>query len=113
MTGFVALLRRELWEHRSLVIVPATLAFLILGSVLVAGLYGHVRFGLGSIPINHFPQDVDPAELGRFIPAACVAMAVFFGLLLVINVSLYLVDCLYADRRDRSILFWKSLPISD
>jgi ABC-2 type transport system permease protein len=25
----------------------------------------------------------------------------------------YLLDCLYADRRDRSILFWKSLPISD
>jgi len=24
-----------------------------------------------------------------------------------------LLDCLYADRRDRSILFWKSLPISD
>jgi ABC-2 type transport system permease protein len=25
----------------------------------------------------------------------------------------YLLDCLYADRRDRSILFWKSLPLSD
>ena len=25
----------------------------------------------------------------------------------------YLLDCLYADRKDRSILFWKSLPISD
>jgi ABC-2 type transport system permease protein len=27
--------------------------------------------------------------------------------------SWYLLDCLYADRKDRSILFWKSLPISD
>ena len=25
----------------------------------------------------------------------------------------YLVDCLYADRKDRSVLFWKSLPITD
>ena len=25
----------------------------------------------------------------------------------------YLLDCLYADRKDRSVLFWKSLPISD
>jgi ABC-2 type transport system permease protein len=25
----------------------------------------------------------------------------------------YALDCLYADRRDRSILFWKSLPLSD
>jgi ABC-2 type transport system permease protein len=27
--------------------------------------------------------------------------------------TLYLLDCLYDDRRDRSVLFWKSLPISD
>jgi ABC-2 type transport system permease protein len=114
MTGFVALLRRELWEHRSLMMVPATLAFLVLGAVLGATLYGHARgFGFDFAISNHFPHDVDPAEIGRFIPAACTAMAVFFGLLLAINVSLYLVDCLYSDRRDRSILFWKSLPISD
>ena len=25
----------------------------------------------------------------------------------------YLLDCLYAERKDRSILFWKSLPVSD
>ena len=25
----------------------------------------------------------------------------------------YLLDCLYADRKDRSVLFWKSMPISD
>jgi ABC-2 type transport system permease protein len=30
-----------------------------------------------------------------------------------IVVFFYLLDCLYAERRDRSILFWKSLPISD
>jgi ABC-2 type transport system permease protein len=27
--------------------------------------------------------------------------------------SFYLLDCLYAERKDRSILFWKSLPVSD
>jgi ABC-2 type transport system permease protein len=27
--------------------------------------------------------------------------------------SVYLLDCLYAERKDRSILFWKSLPVSD
>ena len=25
----------------------------------------------------------------------------------------YLLECLYADRKDRSVLFWKSLPIPD
>jgi len=33
-------------------------------------------------------------------------VAVFVG-------SYYLLDCLYAERKDRSILFWKSLPVSD
>jgi ABC-2 type transport system permease protein len=30
-----------------------------------------------------------------------------------IVVSFYLLDCLYSERKDRSILFWKSLPLSD
>jgi hypothetical protein len=28
-------------------------------------------------------------------------------------VFFYLIDCLFSERRDRSILFWKSLPLSD
>ena len=39
MTAFVALLRREMWEHRSLIIVPLVLAALVLGG----SLYGLVR----------------------------------------------------------------------
>jgi len=30
-----------------------------------------------------------------------------------IVVFFYLIDCLYTERKDRSILFWKSMPISD
>jgi ABC-2 type transport system permease protein len=36
-----------------------------------------------------------------------------FHLVLMIVVIFYLAGCLYDDRRDRSILFWKSLPVSD
>jgi ABC-2 type transport system permease protein len=35
------------------------------------------------------------------------------SLVMVFVLSFYLVDCLYAERRDRSIYFWKSLPVSD
>jgi ABC-2 type transport system permease protein len=31
----------------------------------------------------------------------------------VIVLNFYLVDCLFNERKDRSILFWKSLPVSD
>jgi len=114
MTGFVALLRRELWEHRSILIVPATLAGLILSTVLGSAIYALVRgYGLEMVFDNHWHSNPDTVEMGRHVPAAFIAMAAFFGIVLTINVTLYLVDCLYADRRDRSILFWKSLPISD
>jgi ABC-2 type transport system permease protein len=34
-------------------------------------------------------------------------------LVMALVVSFYLLDCLYAERKDRSILFWKSMPVSD
>jgi ABC-2 type transport system permease protein len=34
-------------------------------------------------------------------------------LVMVIVATFYLLDCLYTERKDRSILFWKSLPVSD
>lgn len=37
---------------------------------------------------------------------------VLFALMSVV-LFFYLADCLYAERKDRSILFWKSLPVSD
>jgi|KBSMisStaDraftv2_1062788.scaffolds.fasta_scaffold342299_2 ABC-2 type transport system permease protein len=113
MTTFVALLRRELWEHRSLVIVPGALAALIIASIVGSSVYGLVHGGLvimvgGSI-VDAVPQE----HAGQVIPALYLGMLVCFGMVLSVSIPLYLVDCLYADRRDRSILFWKSLPISD
>jgi ABC-2 type transport system permease protein len=34
-------------------------------------------------------------------------------LVMILLLNFYLLDCLYAERKDRSILFWKSLPVSD
>ena len=34
-------------------------------------------------------------------------------LIMLLVLTFYLLDCLYAERKDRSILFWKSLPVSD
>jgi ABC-2 type transport system permease protein len=41
-----------------------------------------------------------------------VIVATFFVVMAIYS-TWYLLDCLYADRKDRSILFWKSMPISD
>jgi len=114
MTTFVALLRRELWEHRSLVIVPAALAAVIVMAVLGSALYALTHGGLAAVMFGgHFVDSAPDEKAGQFIPAFYLGLQVCFGMVLAVSVPLYLVDCLYADRRDRSILFWKSLPVSD
>jgi ABC-2 type transport system permease protein len=42
-----------------------------------------------------------------------IVIVVTFFVVMAIYSTWYLLDCLYADRKDRSILFWKSMPISD
>jgi ABC-2 type transport system permease protein len=40
-------------------------------------------------------------------------VSLMFFVVMAMYSTWYLLDCLYADRKDRSILFWKSMPISD
>lgn len=51
----------------------------------------------------------------RTVPQKHVLAAVLVMLLVVsaFPVTGYLMETLYADRRDRSVLFWRSLPVSD
>jgi ABC-2 type transport system permease protein len=93
------LVRREFWENRAIWVIPTVLgAFLIL-----VALFGKVD--LMAIPSQLPSQAVG----GGFLLAA----AGTFFVVMAIYSTWYLLDCLYADRKDRSVLFWKSMPISD
>ena len=93
------LVRREFWENRAIWVIPTVLgAFLIL-----VALFGKVD--LMAIPSQLPSQAVG----GGFLLAAAGTFFVVMG----IYSTWYLLDCLYADRKDRSVLFWKSMPISD
>jgi ABC-2 type transport system permease protein len=97
------LIRRELWEHRSLWIAPLLVAVLLL---------------LAAVPM-HFDLDSFRAQAVDADNRRSAFTLLVWGqsmpqyLVMVIVVSFYLLDCLFAERRDRSILFWKSLPVSD
>src|SRR4029079_5147765 len=55
----------------------------------------------------------EPAAVQQIIEVPYVAAAiVLMGIELVVAIF-YCLDALYGERRDRSILFWKSMPISD
>lgn len=55
-----------------------------------------------------------PADQKRlFVTGALFAVSGLFFQILLLVLLFYLSSCLYDERKDRSILFWKSLPISD
>jgi ABC-2 type transport system permease protein len=97
MNTYSWLIRREFWENRAIWIIPAVLGALM---VLVA-LFGKVD--QVSIPLP------SQAIGGGFL----LAVGGTFFLVMTIYSTWYLLDCLYGDRKDRSVLFWKSMPISD
>jgi len=97
--------RRELWENRSVYVAPLIAAALVLFgySISTITLAKHVRAALA----------LDPAQL-----PASVATHFAMGATVIIMTGyivgvFYCLDALYGERRDRSILFWKSLPVSD
>ena len=108
MKTFWMLVRREYWEHRMLWITPAAIAGLLLlavtsfGAVHAVHLQADVDLGKGATPLT-----------GDVFGMLTLAMSLPFYLAAAILAFIYLADCLYAERRDRSILFWKSLPVSD
>ncbi|MFI4868075.1 MAG: hypothetical protein ACHQDD_01825 [Steroidobacterales bacterium] len=105
MSALQIQIRREFWEHRALWITPLAIAIVLL---LLTWLFGHVRVGLG---------DPQALEYREFAPPLYQLMllgwAVPFYLATAILAASYLLDCLYGERRDRSILFWRSMPVSD
>ena len=84
--------RRELWESRYIYIAPLGVAAVFLLAFAIA------------YPLHHRRQ---PMTLPYEVSAALImGSALLVGLF-------YTLDALYSERRDRSILFWKSLPVSD
>jgi ABC-2 type transport system permease protein len=111
---YTILVKREFWEHRSLWIAPLVTAAFFLAAAICAALFansfGTPIFG-GHInvhsPAPFGPLDQNPVLIGLMGLAAQVFLVSF------ITCFVYLLDCLYSERKDRSILFWKSMPVSD
>jgi ABC-2 type transport system permease protein len=98
-------IRRELWENRSIVIAP----------LVVAGVF---LFGF-LISLGHLPERrralllLDPMQQRVAIEQPYDLLAVIVVLTAFLVGVFYCLDALHGERRDRSILFWKSLPVSD
>ena len=105
----LTLLRREFWEHRALWIAPLVVAALL---ALLSALGRHASVDMdGRLPgFNGVLTQQNKVALFTIVQWG---LSVPLYIVMLLCVSWYLCDCLYAERRDRSILFWKSLPVSD
>lgn len=102
---FLWTVRREIWEHRALWIAPLAVA----GVVLFGFLFQLYHLSQLMIQADHLPPL--PRSAAFAAPFAFAAVAIMMTGV-VVSVS-YCLSALNNERRDRSILFWKSLPVSD
>jgi ABC-2 type transport system permease protein len=97
--------RRELWENRSIYLAP-----LVAAGVVVFG-FGITAFGLPQRRLNALALESARQRAAIELPYDAAAMMIMFTVFIV--GIFYCLDALHGERRDRSILFWKSLPVSD
>ena len=116
------LLRREFWENKGGIFwAPVFTGAIYLGLMIMALVVGQLSVNRAHIQINKLNLNelvgkITPeirehiyagTELSLYMIAALFAVVLFWVLLF------YCLGSLYDDRRDRSVLFWKSLPVSD
>ncbi len=97
--------RRELWENRSLYIALVAVAAVFLFGFLISTITLPRRMA-AALALDPAKQDQAVMMPYNFIAGLLVVTAFIVGVF-------YCLDALHGERRDRSILFWKSLPVSD
>ena len=109
----LALIKREIWEHRSIWLTPIAIA-----SIVTFGTLAALAFAgdfADELNLAIFGAQNIAGEAGR----KAVLSGLFFGssglffLSLGILIVFYSLDSLYSERKDKSILFWRSLPVTD
>jgi ABC-2 type transport system permease protein len=97
--------RRELWENRAIYIAPLAVAALFLVAFLIGAIHPPVKMrdAMALDPVQHQDLIEQPYTFAAFLIMGTTLIVAMF----------YCLEALYSERRDRSILFWKSLPVSD
>jgi len=97
-------IQRELWENRSIYLAPLAAAGVFLAGFLI---------NMVSMRRSAAASALAPAQqLALLTTRYELSAALIMGTAVIVGIF-YSLDTLYGERRDRSILFWKSLPVSD
>jgi ABC-2 type transport system permease protein len=110
------LIKREMWENKGMlfwtpVVIATTVALLAVVSIFL-GKNGHFQVDgqtIGTVTIEGMMRTRIAETMAQAYIAAGMPVLMVLGLL----VFFYCLNALHDERRDRSLLFWKSLPVSD
>lgn len=122
MKTFYWLVKREFWEHRggflwAPIVTGAIYLFLFIAGIAVAMTFGsHNGLIIGGTDMHMLFKSADAGDIQKVSEATDGLLLFSAGLVMLVSgfvVVFYCLSSLYDDRRDRSILFWKSLPVSN
>lgn len=122
MKTFVTLIKREFWENRGgflwapFVVIGLFVVFTFMGILTGEAHVDGNDFRVMNVPLAQLVNGLKPEQLvqvAQGINMGLSMMALVVQVVLGIVLFFYLIATLYDDRRDRSILFWKSMPVSD
>lgn len=106
MKAFIALVHREFIEHRGAFFIgPALLLAVLFAITILAFTVGRVDVHLSGALLTVVPLIV--YEIGFF------GLGFAWSLYLAVTLFFYCADGFAADKRNNSMLFWKSMPVSD
>jgi ABC-2 type transport system permease protein len=131
---FALLLRREYWEHRGgflwAPVIAGAISLLLTAVFFVIAAIGirnarsdaavHLDDGrtmsINGLDLGALAEQLsaeDKAQLASGIDMTMLMASVWPYIVMVFVMFFYCLGALYDERKDRSVLFWKSLPLSD
>jgi len=120
---FKALVKREFWENKgSMFYTPGIMAAFYAVFLLILVMFGNAWVENGHYNIDlfdHLPKmtaefdSINEEDRTKVVQMGLYGTSVSFIFVMLIISLFYCLGSLYDERKDRSILFWKSLPVSD
>ncbi len=131
---FALLLRREYWEHRGgffwAPAIAGTISLLLTAILLVVAAVGMrnadadadivlddgSRMSINGLDLGLLADQMsasDKAQLASGIDLTMLLSSAWPYIVMMFVMFFYCLGALYDERKDRSVLFWKSLPVSD
>ncbi|ALO33610.1 ABC transporter permease [Colwellia sp. MT41] len=109
-----ASIKKELWEYNGMLTwVPVTLAGVFIFIPLLSLILNGIDMQAVLVELEHITQFQQSDRLGEFFFVSAIALFSPFIVIGFIVQVYYFVTCLFDERRDQSVMFWRSLPVSD